>query len=204
MRSKSNPSSRGGLRNEVCGCTPWLFKPAPHPNLCQFLDFNAAGPLTRPECGAGDESTPSGATGARESVHYVSRRSSWTPLLARLGGLLEVFSVMSTQLSAHIDSWILSLVFGNLLFVGKLSSVHYAAGLSGRSAARTVIFSNTSGRNGPATFLAYIFLIFCRYKLLLKQSFSSSFPIHRSYALLCSCVDADVKRTDTLWACPWG
>jgi len=98
------------------------FRPAPLPNLCQFLDFNAAGPLTRPECGAGDESTPSGATGARESVHYVSRRSSWTPLLARLGGLLEVFSVMSTQLSAHIDSWILSLVFGNLLFVyGKLS-----------------------------------------------------------------------------------
>ena len=180
------------------------FRPAPLPNLCQFLDFNAAGPLTRPECGAGDESTPSGATGARESVHYVSRRSSWTPLLARLGGLLEVFSVMSTQLSAHIDSWILSLVFGNLLFVGKLSSVHYATGLFGRSAARTVIFSNTSGRNGPATFLAYIFLIFCRYKLLLKQSFSSSFPIHRSYALLCSCVDADVKRTDYPLGMPTG
>jgi uncharacterized membrane protein YgdD (TMEM256/DUF423 family) len=46
----------------------------------------------------------------------------WTPLLARLGGLLEVFSAMSTQLSAYIDSWILRLVFGNLLFAGKLSS----------------------------------------------------------------------------------
>ena len=31
-----------------------------------------------------------------------------------------------------------------------------------------------------------------------------SFPIHRSYALLCSCADADVKRTDSLWACPLG
>ena len=86
------------------------FRPAPLPNLCQFLDFNAAGPLTRPECGAGGGRTPSGAAGARESVRYVSRRSSWTPLLARLGGLLEVFSVMSTQLSAYNDSWILSLV----------------------------------------------------------------------------------------------
>ena len=81
--------------------------------------------------------------GPVKSVHYVSRRSSWTPLLARLGGLLEVFSVMSTQLSAHIDSWFLSLVIGNLLFVGKLSSVHYATGLSGRSAARTVKFFQT-------------------------------------------------------------
>ena len=69
----------------------FFFKSAPHPDLGQFLDFIAAGPLTWPECGAGGESTPSGATGARESVHYVSRRSSLTPLLARLGGLLEVF-----------------------------------------------------------------------------------------------------------------
>ncbi len=95
----------------MCGCTTWLFfKPAPHPDLGQFLDLIAAGPLTRPECGAGGGRTPSGATGARESVHYVSHRSSWTPLLARLGGLLEVVSVMSTQLLAYIDSWILSLV----------------------------------------------------------------------------------------------
>jgi hypothetical protein len=32
----------------------------------------------------------------------------------------------------------------------------------------------------------------------------SSFPIHRSYALVCSCVDVDVKLTDTHWACPQG
>jgi hypothetical protein len=99
------------------GCRPRLLGQLPVPTSNQFLDFIAAGPLTRPECGAGGESTPSGATGARESVHYVFRRSSWTPLLARLGGLLVAFLAMSTQLSAYIDSWILSLVFGNLLFV---------------------------------------------------------------------------------------
>ncbi len=38
-------------------------------------------------------------------------------MLARQGGLLGVNHVMSTQLSAYIDSWIFILVFGNLLFV---------------------------------------------------------------------------------------
>ena len=78
-----------------------LVASSPSYTSIQFLGFIAAGPLTRPECGAGGESTPSGATGARVSVHYVSRRSSWTPLLARLGGLLAAFLVTSTTFGVH-------------------------------------------------------------------------------------------------------
>ena len=39
---------------------------------------------------------------------------------------------------------------------------------------------------------------------ILLLSHFSPFPIHRSYALVCSCVDVDVKLTDTHWACPLG
>ena len=95
--------------------------------LCSLLllDRIAAGLLTRSECGAGSESTPSkvGATGDRVGIsmffvtlvgHTLARPTRWSTW--------SFFHVMSTQLSAYIASWILSLVFGNLLFVyGKLS-----------------------------------------------------------------------------------
>ena len=48
------------------------------------------------------------------------------------------------------------------------------------------------------------FLFICCCKLIFLLLHFSSFPIHRSYALVCSCVDVDVKLTDTHWACPLG
>jgi hypothetical protein len=181
----------------VCGCSPWLSKSVPHPYRSQFLDFIAAGPLTRPECGAGGESTPSGATGARESVQYVSRRSSWTPLLARLGGLFAAF--LSTQLSAYIDSWFL--VSFMAICCCLKTVVLCVMQPDRRSAARTMKFFQTPVGDGPAC-LDFTMWVF--YSPLLHALIMLSFPIHRSYALLCSCVDADVKRTDSLWACPLG
>jgi hypothetical protein len=86
--------------------------------LASLLDHIAAGPLTRPECGADDESTPSGATGARVGIsmffvtlvgHTLARPTRWSTW--------SFFHVMSNRLSAYIESSKPSLVFGNLLSV---------------------------------------------------------------------------------------
>ena len=123
------------------------------------------------ECGADDDSTPSGA--ARDCVSvfpYVSRRSSWThPCSPDKVVYLQFFHVTSTQFSAHIYSVPCSAVCNWLC----------------QSASRE-------------------FLFICCCKLIFLLLHFSSFPIHRSYALVCSCVDVDVKLTDTHWACPLG
>ena len=80
--------------------------------LASLLDHIAAGHLTRPECGAGDESTPSGASGARDGMPHVFRHSSWThPCSPDKVVYLEFFHVMSNRLSAYIDSSNFSLFF---------------------------------------------------------------------------------------------
>ena len=71
--------------------------------LASLLDHIAAGHLTRPECGAGDESTPSGASGARDGMPHVFRHSSWThPCSPDKVVYLQFFHVASTQFSAYI------------------------------------------------------------------------------------------------------
>ena len=52
--------------------------------------------------------------------------------------------------------------------------------------------------------VAGYFCFFIAASCFFLLSHFSSFPIHRSYALVCSCVDVDVKLTDTHWACPLG
>ena len=126
------------------------------------------------ECGADDESTPSGAIGDCVSVfpmflvalvgHTLARPTRWS-----------TWSFFSCDEHPAFGIHLLGSLFG----IMQLALPECVAGI-------------------------FVSLLLQAASHILLLSHFSPFPIHRSYALVCSCVDVDVKLTDTHWACPLG